>query len=90
MWSDVKELLLAVEVISPSTARADRYRKRMIYQSEGVGEYWIVDAGQRLIERWCPGDVEPEIVTDELRWAPRDGVEPFLLPVAEYFDEIAR
>jgi hypothetical protein len=34
--------------------------------------------------------VEPEIVTDELRWSPRDGVEPFVLPVVEYFDEIAR
>jgi Uma2 family endonuclease len=89
-WAEVKTLQLVIEVISPSTARADRYRKRIIYQSEGVGEYWIVDAGQRLIERWRPGDVEPEIVTDELRWSPRDGVEPFVLPVVEYFDEIAR
>ncbi len=89
-WDEVKALLLVVEVISPSTARADRYRKRMIYQSESVGEYWIVDAGQRLIERWRPGDVEPEIVTETLEWVPREGVEPFVLRVAEYFDEILR
>jgi len=71
-------------------ARADRYRKRMIYQSESVGEYWIIDAGQRLIERWRPGDVEPEIVTKTLEWTPRNGVEPLVLSVTEYFDEIAR
>ena len=77
-----------VEVVSPSTARADRYRKRSIYMQERVGEYWIVDAGQRLIERWRPGDVEPEIVTDALRWAPHSGVAEFELDVGAYFDEV--
>ena len=42
-WSEVKSLLLAVEVLSPSTARADRHRKRLIYQDEQVPEYWIID-----------------------------------------------
>ena len=51
-WTDVKELLLAVEVLSPSTARADRERKRVIYQSEGVLAYWIVDARARRVELW--------------------------------------
>ena len=37
-WQDVTELLLAVEVLSPSTARADRHRKRLIYQSQRVPE----------------------------------------------------
>jgi Uma2 family endonuclease len=87
-WADVKSLVLAVEVLSPSTARADRYRKRAIYLSEDVGEYWIVDAGQRLIERWRPGASEPDVITDELVWAPREGVPPFSLSVAAYFDEV--
>lgn len=89
-WAEVKALLLAVEVVSPGSARADRYRKRAIYLSEAVGEYWIVDAGQRLIERWRPGDAEPEIITETLTWSPRDGIEPFALHLPEYFDEIAR
>lgn len=89
-WEQVKALLLVVEVISPSTARADRYRKRTIYQSESVGEYWIIDAGQRLIERWRPGDVEPEIVTETLEWVPREGVEPLVVRLTEFFDEIVR
>lgn len=71
-------------------ARVDRYRKRMIYQSESVGEYWIIDAGQRLIERWRPGDLEPEIVTETLEWVPREGVEPLVVRLTEFFDEIVR
>ena len=87
-WVAVKSLPLVVEVLSPSTARADRYRKRAIYMDEGVGEYWIVDAGQRLIERWRPGDSEPQVITDELVWSPREGVAPFTLDVVAYFDEV--
>jgi Uma2 family endonuclease len=89
-WAEVRSLLLVVEVLSPSTARADRYRKRAIYMSEDVGEYWIVDAGQRLIERWCPGDTEPTILTEELEWTPREGIPPLTIRIPDFFDEIAR
>ena len=59
-WRDISSLLLAVEVLSPSTARADRLRKRRIYQDEGVPEYWIVDLDARMVERWRPRDERPE------------------------------
>src|SRR5688572_26834253 len=42
-WADVKSLLLAVEVLSPSTMREDRVRKRDFYLANHVAEYWIVD-----------------------------------------------
>jgi Uma2 family endonuclease len=87
-WADVKSLLLVVEVLSPGTARADRYRKRAIYLQEDVGEYWIVDAGLRLIERWRKSDAEPDILTTDLVWTPREGVAPFTLDVAAYFTGI--
>ena len=87
-WTEVKSLLLAVEVLSPSTARADRHRKRVIYQSERVPEYWIVDADARLIERWRPGDERPEMILDELTWRPREDVEPFRLPLERFFEEV--
>jgi len=88
-WSDVRSLLLAIEVLSPSTARADRHRKRVIYQSEGVSEYWIVDGDARLVERWRPGDVRPEIISDEIVWQPRAGTPPFVLALNALFDEAA-
>ena len=65
-WSDVRGLLLAVEVLSPSTARRDRGVKRHYYQRNGVSEYWIVDLDARLVERWRPDDERPEIVSETL------------------------
>src|SRR5215510_7910468 len=62
-WSDISHLLLAVEVLSPSTARADRTVKRRLFQRVGVPEYWIVDVEARLVERWRPGDSRPEILS---------------------------
>jgi Uma2 family endonuclease len=89
-WTEVRSLLLAIEVLSPSTARADRHRKRLIYQSEGVQEYWIVDGDARLVERWRPNDERPEIVVDDLTWQPRPEGEVFQLGLPELFDAAAR
>ncbi len=41
---------LVVEVLSPGTARYDRGRKKDIYESAGVREYWIVDPRIQSIE----------------------------------------
>ena len=65
-WSDA-DLLLAIEVLSPSTARFDRVTKRARYQREGI-EYWVVDLDSRLVERWLPGEERPEMVTERLQW----------------------
>ena len=42
-------LLLAVEVLSPSTSKKDRLLKYAKYQEAGVGSYWIVDPEQPSI-----------------------------------------
>src|SRR4051812_1576529 len=47
-WEEVRRLLLTIEILSPTTARADRLRKRTLYQREGVPEYWIVDPDARV------------------------------------------
>jgi Uma2 family endonuclease len=88
-WSDVERLLLAVEVLSPSTARADRAVKRALYQRQGVGEYWIVDLDARLVERWRPEDQRPEILTDVLDWSPEPGREPLRIELAGFFEQVA-
>jgi len=67
-WHDIERLVLAVEVLSPSTARADRSANRRLYQRTGVPEYWIVDLEARLVERWRPADERPEVLTDTLSW----------------------
>ena len=69
-WSDVTSLSLVVEVLSPATARYDRYLKRLRYQRAEVPEYWVVDLDARLIERWRPEDERPEILTERISWRP--------------------
>ncbi len=87
-WSEIRGLLLAVEVLSPSTARADRQVKRRLYQEERVGEYWIVDLDARVVERWRAGDERPEIVAGALTWRPDLTAAPFELDLPDFFDEI--
>jgi Uma2 family endonuclease len=42
--------ILAVEVLSPSTARRDRDAKTAIYRRAGVGEVWLVDPDAATVE----------------------------------------
>ncbi len=70
-WPDVGVPVVAIEILSPGTAARDRGKKRVIYQREGVAEYWIVDIDARLVERWRPGDARPEILRERLEWQAR-------------------
>ncbi|MGH7720306.1 MAG: Uma2 family endonuclease [Gemmatimonadaceae bacterium] len=88
-WSDLTSLLLAVEILSPSTARADRTVKRRLYQRWPVGEYWIVDAHARVIERWRTGAEQPEILERELMWQPADAPQPVRLQLHAIFEASA-
>jgi Uma2 family endonuclease len=87
-FAEVSALELSVEVLSPSTARVDRFTKRREYQRRGVSEYWIVDPPGRSVERWRPSDEEPEILYETLVWHPRPDVEPLVVDLAEFFRSI--
>src|SRR6266516_4581597 len=80
----------SVEVLSPSTARADRQVKRRLYQQERVGEYWIVDVDARIVERWRATDERPEIVSTSLRWHPEPSAAPFELDLPAFFADVLR
>lgn len=84
-WSDIVELPLVMEVLSPSTARYDRQLKRRRYQRARIAQYWIGDPDARLIERWRPNDERPEVVTDRLVWAPDPNRPGFEMDVAAFF-----
>lgn len=69
-WTNVKTLLLVIEVLSPSTSRYDRFTKRRLYQEVRVGTYWIIDPSLKTVEVWTP-DVEfPSVVNDVVTWSP--------------------
>jgi Uma2 family endonuclease len=84
-FDDVRQLMLAVEVLSPSTARADRQVKRKLYQREGVPEYWIVDVDARLVERWRSGDERPEVLAEQLDWQPDRALPALVIDLPAYF-----
>jgi Uma2 family endonuclease len=87
-WRTYRTLLLAVEVLSPSSSRADRVVKRRRYQRQGVATYWVVDADAWVVEVWHPGDQRPEIVTDVLRWRVSPEAHDLLIELGEIFGSL--
>jgi Uma2 family endonuclease len=87
-WNSGAPLLLAIEVLSPSTARADRTTKRQRFQRAAIPEYWIVDMDARTIERWRPEDERPAILSEVITWQPLAGAEPLRLDLPSLFARI--
>lgn len=87
-WRDCQTLLLAAEVVSPSSARADRVRKRGLYQRRGVAVYWVVDPDARVVEIWRPDQERPEIVTDVLRWRVTPDASELVIDVPSLFNAL--
>jgi len=87
-FHEVQRLLVAVEVLYPGTARADRVAKRLMFRDEGVGEYWIVDLDARTFERSTPIHARPEILAERLEWLPDGASEPFEIDLVAYFAQV--
>ncbi|MEO7085832.1 MAG: Uma2 family endonuclease [Gemmatimonadaceae bacterium] len=87
-FDEVRRLLLAVEVLSPSTARADRVAKRTLFREESVPEYWIVDLDARMIERSTPSEPRPELFAERIEWVPPGASEPLVIDLVAYFERV--
>lgn len=84
-WDHIKGLLLAIEVLSPSTARYDRFTKRRLYQHVGIPQYWIVDPQDRTVEVWTPDVTTPIIERDRLVWTVPGDETSLAIDLAELF-----
>lgn len=84
-WRATRTLQLAVEVLSSSSVRSDRFTKRRLYQEQGVPLYWIIDLNVRAAEIWTPADAFPRVEHEELRWHSVGASEPFSLRLCELF-----
>jgi Uma2 family endonuclease len=84
-WAGLRTLLLVAEVLSPSSARGDRFIKRLRYREAGVPLYWVVDGDARSVEVWTPADDFPRIERQRLVWDPAGAGEPFELGLEELF-----
>jgi Uma2 family endonuclease len=80
-WAQMKTLLLAVEVISPSSRRADRFTKRRLYQEFHVPCYWVVNIEERAVEVWTPDAIFPTVETERLVWHPDGARDPLVIPL---------
>ncbi len=84
-WRSVKTLRLVVEVLSPSTARHDRFAKRKLYQAQGIKTVWLVDSERRLIEVWTPDTPFPTVETESVDWHPSGAPVPLTIALADLF-----
>jgi Uma2 family endonuclease len=87
-WSTDDRLLLAVEILSPGSARHDRVKKRRFFARVGVPEYWVVDLDARVVERTRPDDERIELLAQTLAWHPAGAPEPLTLDLAELFRRV--
>jgi Uma2 family endonuclease len=87
-WLTLRTVLLAAEVLSPSSLRSDRFTKRRLYQERGVPLYWVVDPDAQFVEVWRPEDDFPVVERDRLLWQPAGAAAPFTLELAELFRAI--
>ncbi len=84
-WRQMQTLLLAIEVLSPSTARADRFTKRRLYQEVGVDTYWIVDPERRCVGVWTPEAAFPVVEWEAVSWRPAGADEALTVRLEELF-----
>jgi len=84
-WLSLRTVLLAAEVLSPSSIRADRFTKRRLYQERGVPLYWVIEPEERFVEIWRPDDDLPHIERRALTWHPPGAGSPFTMELTELF-----
>jgi len=82
---ELHDLLLAVEVVSPSNPILDYQVKRDLYLREGVSEYRAVNPEARNVSPWRGRDDPGEVLSRMLAWHPAGLSAPFILDLAEFF-----
>ncbi len=78
-WRNMPPPALVVGVLSPSTRRRDRYRKRPAYLAHGVSEVWLLDQADRTVERWTSASEFPERHRNGITWTPVESAPALVL-----------
>lgn len=82
---ELHDLLLAVEVASPSNPLLDYQIKRDLYLREGVGEYWVINPDARNVSRWKGRNDSGDVLDREVAWNPFGMPTPFVVDLSEFF-----
>jgi Uma2 family endonuclease len=83
----LSDLLLAVEVESPSNTAYDYQTKRELYLRNGVPEYWIVSPEARTFARWRRLEDPAELLTQRFEWQPIGLPGPLVIDLPEFFED---
>ena len=82
-----RTLLLAIEVMSPSSGKYDGGSKRAHYHRT-VPEYWIIDLDGRSVERWRHRAGRADILRERVEWRPPGVSETFVLELGPLFAKV--
>ena len=82
------DILLAIEIESPSNQLYDYHTKRELYLGNGVPEYWIVNADARIVSRFRTIDESGEVLSRTIEWHPTSMPKPLVIDLATLFDEV--
>jgi Uma2 family endonuclease len=83
---DLSDLLLAVEIASPSNPLLDYQIKRDLYLRSDVAEYWVMNVDALNVSRWRGRSDPGELLSEGMEWHPPGMPHPFSLDLREFFD----
>jgi Uma2 family endonuclease len=86
---DMSDLLLAIEVESPSNPELDYQVKRPLYQRAGI-EYWVVSPTARVVSRWKADVSAREVLSERIEWLVPGRQKPLVISIQELFDQALR
>jgi Uma2 family endonuclease len=84
------DILLCIEVESPSNPRYDYHTKRKLYLGNGVPEYWVVNGDARIVSRFLSVDDPGEVISRQLAWRPAGMDTPLVIDLPSLFEEVYR
>ena len=84
---DLRDLLLAIEVESPSNPLLDYQVKRKLYLTHGIPEYWIANTEARVVSRWRSVDDPGEVFTKHIEWKPAGMSTTLVIDLPELFED---
>lgn len=84
---DLRDVLLAIEVESPSNPFIDYQVKRELYLSRGVPEYWVANAHGRVVSCWRSLDDPGDVFSSRLEWQPAGIATPLVIDLPALFDD---
>jgi Uma2 family endonuclease len=84
---ELSDLLIAIEIASPSNPILDYQIKRELYLSNGVPEYWIANADARIVSRWQSLDEPGEEFSRTITWNPTGMPAPLAIDLPQLFED---